>query len=91
MTHPQRRPAATPELPKAPSTGHPARELREIEAPPAVKAPREQLVNFGGRIPESLRRRARFYSVEHEVDLQDVITEALTEYLAKREASQRGE
>jgi hypothetical protein len=56
-----------------------------------VKAPREQLVNFGGRIPESLRRRARFYAVEHEVDLQDVITEALTEYLAKREASQRGE
>lgn len=82
MTHPQRRPATVPELPKAPSTGHPARAER---AEPAAKALQEPLVNFGGRIPESLRRRARFYAVEHEIDLQTILEEALTEYLVKRE------
>lgn len=81
MTQPQRRPAAVPELPKAPSTGHPARVER-----PEPKPPREPLVNFGGRVPESLRRRARFYAVEYEVDLQDLIATALDEYLAKHQA-----
>lgn len=44
----------------------------------------ERLVNFGGRIPESLRRRVRMYSTVHEVDMQDVIAQALAEYLARR-------
>ncbi|MBV9650586.1 MAG: hypothetical protein JO296_10655 [Pseudonocardiales bacterium] len=46
-------------------------------------------MNFGGRVPESLRRRARFFAVAHDVDLQDVIAQALAEYLARHETPQQ--
>jgi hypothetical protein len=47
---------------------------------------REVLVNFGGRVRESLRRRARMYAAAHDVDLQRIIDIALDEYLTRNGA-----
>lgn len=44
----------------------------------------EPRVNFGARIRASVRKRARLYAVEHDIDLQDVIDQAIDEYLRKR-------
>ena len=86
MTRPQRQPATAPALPKAPTTGHPARRLREEDPATApAHSQREQLVNFGARIPESVRRRARMYAVTHDVELQDLLADALVEYLDRHE------
>jgi hypothetical protein len=74
--------AAGPEL--APS----APEALAVVPPPA--APRreqeaeERRVNFGARVRASVRYRARLWSVQHEVDLQDLLDEALEEYLTRR-------
>lgn len=46
----------------------------------------EPRVNFGARIRESVRKRARIYAAEHDVELRDVIDEAIDEYLHKRGA-----
>jgi hypothetical protein len=51
-------------------------------APPAV----EPRVNFGGRVRESVRKRARIYAVQNDVELQDLLDEALDEYLSRRDA-----
>lgn len=52
-------------------------------APPRTDEPR---VNFGGRIRESVRKRARVYAVQHDVELQDLLDEAIEEYLRNRGA-----
>jgi hypothetical protein len=43
-------------------------------------------VNFGGRVRESVRKRARIYAVENDVELQDLLDAALDEYLRNRNA-----
>jgi len=44
----------------------------------------EGVVQFGGRIPASLRRRVKICAAAQELDAQDVLRAALEEYLAKR-------
>ena len=44
----------------------------------------EARVNFGARIRESVRKRARLYAVEHDLELQDLIDQAIDEYLRQR-------
>lgn len=117
---PARQPAAKPDLPKAPTAGHPARRLpdptessgatRELAAaaassptpvpaadaspltqpeptPPSAGAEtEEQRVNFGARVRQSVRRRARVWAVQNDRELQDLLDEALDEYLRARGA-----
>jgi hypothetical protein len=52
-------------------------------APPPVDEPR---VNFGGRVRESVRKRARVYAVQNDVELQDLLDQAVDEYLRARGA-----
>lgn len=52
-------------------------------AAPPVDEPR---VNFGGRVRESVRKRARVYAVQNDVELQDLLDEAVDEYLRSRGA-----
>jgi hypothetical protein len=63
------------------------REERSDQMPaPAASAPAEQdqVVQFGGRIPASLRRRARICAAAQDMDVQDVLRAALEEYLQRR-------
>lgn len=43
-----------------------------------------QLVQLATRIPEALHKEARLYAVENGRSLMDLVTEALTEYLATK-------
>lgn len=92
MTRPARQPAEGPHIGKAPSTGHPARladpQPQEAVLPTPVRSrqPQEPLVNFGGRVRESLRRRARMYGAANDLDLQDILDRALTEFLDREGA-----
>ncbi|MER6816438.1 hypothetical protein ABT299_44855 [Spirillospora sp. NPDC000708] len=45
----------------------------------------EKIVQFGGRIPQSLRRRARMCAASEEIDAQTLLRRALEEYLSKRD------
>lgn len=92
--HPQREPADRPPLPKAPG-GDPAARQREedttvpaatTETAPTGPAQGEELVNYGGRIPASLRRRARMYVAAHEIEHQDFLAAAVREYLDRHDA-----
>jgi hypothetical protein len=49
--------------------------------PPKEKAPRKQL---GTRIPADLHRRLVHFTVDHDVDIQDAVAEAIEDYLAKK-------
>jgi hypothetical protein len=80
-----------PQIGKAPSTGHPART--EASEPVVAPAPRavpdvnpppareERLVNFGGRIRETTRKRMRLWAVENDRNLQDLLDQVCTEWL----------
>jgi predicted HicB family RNase H-like nuclease len=48
-------------------------------APPAQEA----LVPFSTRVTESMRRRAKVYAAAKDVGIQDVVQNALEEYLSK--------
>jgi hypothetical protein len=74
-------PAKAPRIKKAPTTGHPARKTK-VEAEPSVIT--DPLVNFGGRIHESTRRRLRIYAAENNQDLQGLIEQAINEFLDRR-------
>jgi hypothetical protein len=51
-------------------------------AVPAAKE--EAIVQFGGRIPASLRRRARMCAAAQDMDAQTLLRAALEEYLSRR-------
>ncbi|MGA5824086.1 hypothetical protein ACPC54_40350 [Kitasatospora sp. NPDC094028] len=53
--------------------------------PPSREKP-ESRVNFGGRVKESTRKRARMFAAANDVDLQDLLDFALDEYLRRRGA-----
>ncbi|WP_460362775.1 hypothetical protein [Actinocorallia lasiicapitis] len=53
-----------------------------VAAAPAAKD--DPVVQFGGRIPSSLRRRARMAAAAEDMDVQDVLRIALEEYLERR-------
>lgn len=70
------------------------------QSPPAAKQPRRQnrrpsaaappvedepLVQFGARVPKSIRQRARMWSLVNEVDLQDMLTRAVREFLDRND------
>lgn len=85
---PHREPASGPTIPKAPA-GHPAARTDGSPVSPSAE-PREQpvnsqaneeTVNYGGRIPKSLRQRARVYVATHDVEHQEFLAAALHEYL----------
>lgn len=58
-----------------------------MTAPVAPRQPpKEPLVNFGGRVRESLRRRLRIYAASNDLDLQDVLDQALSEFLDRQGA-----
>ncbi len=54
-------------------------------APPTVDIRGDTRVNFGGRVRESVRKRARIFAVQNDVELQDLLDAALDEYLTRRE------
>lgn len=98
--HPARRPAEEAALPAQPDLAPVAEQPTvlapvHVAKPAAVALPapvpqrraqeaEEQRVNFGGRVRTSVRYRARLWSVQNEVDLQDLLDEALDEYLTRR-------
>lgn len=45
----------------------------------------EEKVSFGIVIPKSLKTRLKIYCAQNDKKIQDVIREALEEYLSKRE------
>lgn len=51
---------------------------------PATAAQEEDVVQFGGRIPASLRKRVRMAAVAQDVNVQDLLQTALEEYLTRR-------
>lgn len=54
---------------------------------PAPAAPvNDARVNFGGRVRESVRKRARIYAVQNDVELQNLLDQALDDYLSARGA-----
>ena len=53
---------------------------------PTAAPSTESRVNFGGRVRESVRKRARIYAVQNDVELQDLLDAALDEYLTRRDA-----
>lgn len=67
--------AATP--PPAPRRQAPRRQSQ-----PAAPV-KEPLVQFGGRIRESTRRRAKIYAAMNDVEMQDLLDEALTDWLER--------
>lgn len=52
---------------------------------PAMTTTTEPLVALSTRIPESLRKQLKVASVLQEKDMQDVVTEALEDWLTKHE------
>ncbi|MCQ4045815.1 hypothetical protein ACFOSC_27945 [Streptantibioticus rubrisoli] len=46
----------------------------------------EERVNFSARVRVSVRRRARLYAAEHDVNLQDLVDAALDDYLTRHNA-----
>jgi len=50
----------------------------------AAPAPPEELVTLGTRVRASTRKRLRRFSVDQEVEMQDVIDQALDAYLRDR-------
>lgn len=53
----------------------------ERETPPATEG--EDLVHFGGRIPESLRRKAKAVAAMQGIDGQTILRRALEEYIER--------
>jgi len=47
-------------------------------------AEKDARVKVTVRLPEALVRRAKHYAVDHDVDLQDVIADALQALLARK-------
>lgn len=43
-------------------------------------------VNFTTRIWSSTRRRARVYAASHDIDIQELVDQALDEFLRRRDA-----
>lgn len=58
----------------------------QMQGASAVEAAKDKdtIVQFGGRIPASLRRRARICAAAQDQDVQDVLRAALEEYLDRR-------
>lgn len=44
----------------------------------------DTIVQFGGRIPSSLRRRVRMAAASQDIDAQTALRQALEEYVTKR-------
>lgn len=78
MSAPPRKPALTPRLAKAPTGTHPLAP-KPHEGPPTPK----QTVMVSARIDVDLRQAVRIYSAESGISVQEIVTEALTEYLAR--------
>ena len=64
-----------------PKQGEPQDEAAGTEGPEA-----EERVNFSARVRASVRRRAKLYAAGHDVSLQDLVDEALDEYLRRHGA-----
>lgn len=67
-------------------TTSPRKKTDGGEKMPTAAPPTEPRVNFGGRVRESVRKRARIYAVQNDVELQDLLDAALDEYLSRRDA-----
>ncbi|WP_420820051.1 hypothetical protein [Sinosporangium album] len=52
--------------------------------PAMPEAPADPIVQFGGRIPSSLRRRVKIAAAAMDKDVAEVLREALEEYLTRR-------
>jgi hypothetical protein len=50
-----------------------------------VQAPSEPLVQLTSRVPRQLRQRVRLHCVQEDRLMQDFVTEALREYLRRRQ------
>lgn len=52
--------------------------------PSATTPEADTIVQFGGRIPSSLRRRVRIAAAAQDIDAQTALRQALEEYVTKR-------
>lgn len=50
------------------------------------KPAQESAQQLGTRIPEALYKRLQHYTIDHGLKLKDAVTEAIEEYLKKRDA-----
>lgn len=83
MPRPEPQPATSPERPRVAKVHdpHPAAAVPDPE--PAAEEP---TVVFAARIPEELRDRMRWLSYSLKRPIQHLMTEALTEYVARHPA-----
>ena len=78
MSAPKRRPALT----KAPTGAHPIAPRPNAAEPEASTAPKPTVM-VSARIDVDLRHAVRIYSAEQGVSVQEIMAEALGEYLAR--------
>ncbi|WP_406257512.1 hypothetical protein [Streptomyces chartreusis] len=64
-----------------PKQDGPQDEASENEAAQA-----EERVNFSARVRVSVRRRAKLYAAGHDINLQDLVDQALDDYLRRHGA-----
>ncbi|QIP74738.1 hypothetical protein [Streptomyces sp. VN1] len=64
-----------------PKQGEPQNEAAENEG-----AQMEERVNFSARVRVSVRRRAKLYAAGHDISLQDLVDQALDDYLRRHGA-----
>lgn len=61
---------------------HEEQEAEQMQAAPA--APPDERVALGTKVRASTRKRLRRYAVEAEVEIRDVVDEAIDRYLQER-------
>jgi predicted DNA binding CopG/RHH family protein len=62
----------------------PDRDKEGGEKMPITTPEADTIVQFGGRIPSSLRRRVRIAAAAQDIDAQTALRQALEEYVTKR-------
>ena len=50
----------------------------------------EPLTQLATRIPKELHHRLKLYCVTHEIDVQDFVTQAIEQKLARKAGSKKG-
>lgn len=85
MPRPEPQPATAAARPRVAKVHdpHPAAAAAAAGNDPAVETPAPTLVPLNARVPEELRDRMRWLSYFHKRNMQDLMIEALTEYVGR--------
>lgn len=105
MPPPERRPAALPRISKAPNTGHPARPVpveavsdpeRESDTPgpatpPGLRKKEKKVIfpTYSTRLDPQLIEEMKIFAIQNNALEQDVVSDAIREYLARYGRSNR--